>query len=410
MQREQFVAALRAALMQLDDYQNLRHNPLLPLLGQDSAGVNPVALQRRLVDAIHMLKGEPTTAHAYPLLHYRYVEHLSQAEVAFQLGVSVRQLRRDQNNAIELLAEQLWQRLPTVPTPPLPAAEPSNITPPASAIDTGALAAEVDWLRRQHSGVSSELAQEVQKALTEAAVLAATYRVRLQPLGLDGVARAAVPPLVVRQTLLTLLSLLLPQVADQTLTIRLTVAESLLTLTLTLPATVAWQEYATHSHNARRVADQLLAPFHGGVCLPVVEPPQITITLPKVAGIPILLVDDNPDIGQLLQRYVAHSRFQIIPVVDARQTIALAQQHQVQALVIDVMMPDLDGWDLLTQVRHHPATQALPVAVCTILPQQELARLLGATHFLQKPINQERFLAALTALIAATATTPAPAR
>ncbi|MCE7988277.1 MAG: response regulator [Caldilinea sp. CFX5] len=401
MKREQFVAALRSALMQLDDYQNLRHSPLLPRLGQEPTGANPVALQRRLVAAINALQDDPTTAHAYPLLHYRYVEHLSQAEVAFQLGVSVRQLRRDQNNAIELLAEALWQQLPATPPP----TEPINV-PTAAAMNSDALEAEVDWLRRQHSGESSDLTQEVQKALADATVLAATYRVHLQPLYPDRAAPAAVPPLVVRQTLLTLLSLLIPQVAGETLTLRLTVAERLLTVSLALPATHSREEYAQHCHHALQVAAQLLTPFHGAVCLPAATPPQITITLPKVAGIPVLLVDDNPDIGQLLQRYAAHSRFQIIPVADARQTIALAQAHGAQALVIDVMMPDLDGWDLLAQVRHHPATQALPIAVCTILPQQELARLLGATHFLQKPISQERWLTALNALVAATATRP----
>lgn len=405
MKREQFVAALRAALMQLDDYQNLRHSPLLPRLGQDATGTNlggnPVALQQRLVAAIHALKDDPTTAHAYPLLHYRYVEHLSQAEVAFQLGVSVRQLRRDQNNAIELLAETLWRQLPSTPR----VAAPTDAHTDAP-VDTDALEAEVDWVRRQHSGVSSDLAQEMQKALADAAVLATTYRVRLQALYLAETTQAAVPPIVVRQTLLTLLSLLIPKLADQALPLRLTTAERLLTLTLTMPNTISREAYARHCHHALHVANQLLTPFHGAVALPEGTPPQITITLPKVAGIPILLVDDNPDIGQLCQRYAAHSRFQVIPVADARQTIALAQAHGAQALLIDVMMPDLDGWDLLAQVRHHPATQALPVAVCTILPQQELARLLGASHFLQKPISQERFLTALNALVAVTATTP----
>ncbi len=69
-------------------------------------------------------------------------------------------------------------------------------------------------------------------------------------------------------------------------------------------------------------------------------------------------------------------------------------------LVLDVMMPETDGWSLLAQWRHHPATQAIPVAVCTILPQQELSRVLGAKLFMQKPVTQEQFLETLAALTA----------
>ncbi|MEZ4683190.1 MAG: response regulator [Caldilineaceae bacterium] len=216
------------------------------------------------------------------------------------------------------------------------------------------------------------------------------------------------PPLVLRQTLLTLpLQLLMPVVAHQTLTLCLTEAQGTVILAIALPASTDSMPEGDHWQQAHQVAVQLLTPFHGTIRVQnQTSPCQIELTLPKVAGIPILVVDDNPDTCQLLQRYAAHSRYQVIPVTDARQTLALAQQHAARALVLDVMMPDLDGWDLLAQLRHHPATHKLPIAVCTVLPQQELARLLGATHFLQKPISQESFLTALTALAAATAITP----
>lgn len=403
MKREQFVAALRTTLIRLDDYQNLRHSPLLPLLCTAADAANPVALQRCLVDAIAALKREPSHVDAAALLYYRYVEHLSQADVAFQLGVSVRQLRRDQNNAIELLAEQLWRQVIPIAVPPSPA---QGLTH-ASPLGNSALHAEVDWLRRRHTGVSCQLVPEIQKALAEAAVLAATYHVTLAPAYREPVAPVALPPLVLRQTLLTVLQLLMPAVAHQTLRFTLTEAQRTVTLTILLPPTARGGALAAPWQQAQQVAVQLLTPFHGRVWVQnQSNPDQIELILPKVAGIPILVVDDNPDTCQLLQRYAAHSRFQLIAAADGRQTMVLVQQHAVQALVLDVMMPDLDGWDLLAQLRHHPATHALPIAVCTVLPQQELARLLGANYFLQKPLSQETFLATLTALVAATATAP----
>jgi len=116
----------------------------------------------------------------------------------------------------------------------------------------------------------------------------------------------------------------------------------------------------------------------------------------------VLVVDDNPGTRQLLQRYAASSRFQIIATDDVRQVISLAQEYQVQAIVLDVMMPEVDGWDLLSQIRHHPATQHTPIAICTILPQEQLSHLLGADAFIQKPVQQRTFLEVLDRLTAST--------
>jgi CheY-like chemotaxis protein len=68
-------------------------------------------------------------------------------------------------------------------------------------------------------------------------------------------------------------------------------------------------------------------------------------------------------------------------------------------VLLDVMMPEVDGWELLGQLRQNPATSHLPVVVCTILPQEELARSLGANAFLQKPISRDDFLRVLDELL-----------
>jgi CheY-like chemotaxis protein len=60
-----------------------------------------------------------------------------------------------------------------------------------------------------------------------------------------------------------------------------------------------------------------------------------------------------------------------------------------------VMMPQVDGWKLLGRLREHPLTREIPVVVCTILAQEELAWTLGASGFVKKPVRQRAFLAAL---------------
>jgi CheY-like chemotaxis protein len=69
-------------------------------------------------------------------------------------------------------------------------------------------------------------------------------------------------------------------------------------------------------------------------------------------------------------------------------------------IVMDVMMPGLDDWELLGRLRTHPITREIPIVVCTILPQEQLALTLGATEFLRKPVNRQEFLAGLERCLA----------
>ena len=72
-------------------------------------------------------------------------------------------------------------------------------------------------------------------------------------------------------------------------------------------------------------------------------------------------------------------------------------------IVLDVMMPGVDGWEVLGNLRQNPVTSSIPIVVCTILPQVEMARLLGASAFLSKPVTRHAFLAVLTQQTEATA-------
>jgi CheY-like chemotaxis protein len=56
------------------------------------------------------------------------------------------------------------------------------------------------------------------------------------------------------------------------------------------------------------------------------------------------------------------------------------------------MMPGMDGWEVLSQIRQNPLISTIPVVVVSILPQESLALSMGANAFLQKPISQNDFL------------------
>jgi CheY-like chemotaxis protein len=75
--------------------------------------------------------------------------------------------------------------------------------------------------------------------------------------------------------------------------------------------------------------------------------------------------------------------------------LTLARELTPQLILLDVMMPGRDGWTALGQLREHPQTQHIPIIVCSIVSQRELALALGAVAFLRKPVSREDLLAAL---------------
>ena len=121
----------------------------------------------------------------------------------------------------------------------------------------------------------------------------------------------------------------------------------------------------------------------------------VTAWLPAAKPVKVLALEDNLDTLQLWQRYLAHSRFQLVGERDPQNALTVVAAAQPDLILLDIMMPGLDGWDLLAQLRHHPATSAIPVIVCTVLPQKELALSLGASDFIRKPATRMGLLEAL---------------
>jgi CheY-like chemotaxis protein len=120
-----------------------------------------------------------------------------------------------------------------------------------------------------------------------------------------------------------------------------------------------------------------------------------TLTLPALEQWPVLVIDDNADTLQLFDRYASGTRYRLVATQDPEEALSLAAECLPQIIVLDVMMPQTDGWRVLSQLRQHPLTGEIPVIVCTILAQKALALSLGASAFLRKPVTRQAFLEAL---------------
>jgi PleD family two-component response regulator len=121
----------------------------------------------------------------------------------------------------------------------------------------------------------------------------------------------------------------------------------------------------------------------------------VELMLPAVEQAEVLVIDDNQDTLRLLQKYLTGTRYRFVGVSEPERALASAEQTDPRVIILDVMLPDVDGWELLERLREHPKTSSIPVIVCTILPQEELALHLGAAAFIRKPVSRQRLLAAL---------------
>ncbi|MBI2939854.1 MAG: response regulator, partial [Chloroflexi bacterium] len=122
---------------------------------------------------------------------------------------------------------------------------------------------------------------------------------------------------------------------------------------------------------------------------------QISLSLPIGQRLKVLVVDDNPDTLSLFRRYLAGGAYEMIEAASGAEALQIARSASLDAIVLDVMMPSLDGWETLQALKNHPATRDVPVVVCSVLKERELALTLGAVDCLSKPVSQAELVGAL---------------
>jgi CheY-like chemotaxis protein len=402
-ERGAFLAALRTALMHLYDPVVLRASPLVALFGLEARGDRASALQRQLTEAIEACRppGGPQTVagnwRAYQVLRRRCIEQASQADVAADLGLSVRQLQREEKLARELLADQLWRRhdLDILPARRAALAPQLPILMEGSDDAAASTAQELAWIRESIPTEVIDVDAVARQTLDTAATLLQSLWVRVrytaEPLPL-----VAMQPVVLSQGLLNALTAAAR--AGPGGSLRVNVGYGCAELRVTVTGRAA-SDAAPLAHSEELAAARQLAEVTGGsLALDAGGPGEafaIMLRLPVAEQAPVLIVDDNADAHLLYQRFLAGTRFLAVGQRDPVQAVALAEQVRPCAVLLDVMMPGQDGWSLLGRLREHPQTRAIPVIVCTILPQEDLALSLGAAEFLRKPISRATLLAAL---------------
>ncbi len=401
--REQFLKHLRGALNHLyDDPGYLRRSPLATLLGVADRFDAPAALRRVLIEAIESLEpagdelSQSPAWQIYGALYYRYVQQLSRQQVADQLGISVRQLSRWQRAALETLADTLWEQFDL---------EAKFFENAGSSFEQEPVAIptvdeELAWLKEVPPEAPVDLRQTLLAVLDRIQPLATQYGVRLEIMPLGDLPYLAVHQLALKQVLLNLISVAIHQAPGGTIVvsgrrlrqeveIEIRCAEAHPGDTPVVDDDQASVEMAYYLVDMCR--GKLNLSIDGGKF-------DAKLTIPALEQLPVLVIDDNVDTLRLLQRYTSNTRYRLISTDDPDQVLDLVERFSPRIIVLDVMMPRVDGWELLALLKQHPLTRHIPIIVCTILPQEELADSLGADGYVRKPVKRQAFLVALDRL------------
>jgi CheY-like chemotaxis protein len=120
-----------------------------------------------------------------------------------------------------------------------------------------------------------------------------------------------------------------------------------------------------------------------------------TLWLPPSNQKIILIIDDQEPAINMFKRYLSQTDYLVVGVSQSSQALSLARHLQPALITLDVMMPQIDGWELLQILKLDQKTHAIPVIVCSAWDDPDLSRSLGAAAFLKKPVTQKMLLDAV---------------
>jgi CheY-like chemotaxis protein len=391
-----FTELVRDGLEHMHSRPRLAAHPLAAALGAEGHPLADEQLRRLLLDAIEALRPVGSSRHdaewrQHRQLVLRYAEGMGRDQAARAIGVSTRQASRDHEHAVEALASLLRLR-----------GRGDELLVRGNAALGGDVVEEASKLAAAEEG-ATDLGATVQGVLATLRNLAAARRVSFSTAVDDPLPAVAVGRTLLRQAILHVLmhatrlapgGRLLVTASDTArgVVVKIRPARSSPERMEQSPAA----EAASEAPSLLGAARQLIEAQGGSLEVAgLPEGEEIVLVLPPVPLRAVLVVDDNPDVGSLFQRYLRGEPYRVVQATSGEGARRLAAELQPDVIVLDVMLPSQDGWEILQRLRDDPVTRFIPVVVCSVLPERELAVSLGVAEFLAKPVTRSTLLATL---------------
>jgi PAS domain S-box-containing protein len=112
-------------------------------------------------------------------------------------------------------------------------------------------------------------------------------------------------------------------------------------------------------------------------------------------GSTVLVIDDDPAVLELLERSLSKQGFSVTAATSGEAGLRLAAELRPRAIVLDVLMPSMDGWAVLSALKADPELAGIPVIMLSMVDDRNMGFALGATDYLSKPIDHQRLTAIL---------------
>lgn len=395
MEENDVLADLRRALAHLEDPPYLETLSIACWIAPRGTGISKgQALGRALRIALASL--DPAlgsgphgglAGRTYQVLQNYSLGKQSMLAIAADLGISERQAYRELLVGLKALA----QVLNTMVAHEGGALERGNG-------ETAGLRSELDRL----AGGDPEdvdLAEIISRAVENVEPLAARRGIRIA-LALEGRdLRAALNRVMFRQAILNILSYAVAVDGGREITVReARCAQDAIIVVRHHPQGPIAIENATDPY---RVATTLLDSLGiswaqreaGGGTV------EFALTVPLIHEYAMLIVDDNADVIQLYRRYLQGQPCRVYGANSCDEALGLVGELRPDIILLDVMMPRRDGWELLQALRAREDACPPKIIVCSIIHDPQLAEALGADGFLHKPVSRADLVQSVQALL-----------
>jgi CheY-like chemotaxis protein len=384
------------AYQSLYDFVRLRNHPLTQLLVPDDSinhkekGWQAHHLLLDVVEELYPGAGAPPFSREWRrhrLMVLRYVEAMDPQVVADQLAISRRQYYREHAAAIEAVADILWDRYHF--------AEPAAVE---AVLSTNPIAAmQIELARISQNDTYADLSEVIEGAL---AVLERVFQQNgiVVEMNLpDDTPAISIGHNLLRQVILGVLGYFAEYVHDTVIILSALPGASTIHLEIT---TTSPGDQAEMNAQMALFRD-MLSLSNASITLIAADAGQILgfdLKLPIEYDCTVLAVDDNEDTLALYKRCLTPNRYRVITTKSAHSVLSLAHDINPDVIILDLMMPEQDGWDLLQLLSNQPQTAHIPIMICSVLKQKQLALSLGAAAFLEKPFTEQILLDALEIL------------
>jgi len=412
---EKLQTDLQNALTHLYD-RDYESTPLLYAATGCSARNGPASIQSAIIREIEDLTPPaslPANAHTrrvHDVLYYRYVQKLTLAETAELSNLSIRHLTRVQRDAVHTLASILWERVQAQETPRPHRNNELNLTKDYPATQAS------DWHSQARREIASVRANAPDAVSDVGKTLAGVLKLMRHTLSDRNVEAkvefvqpglvATVHPSVLRQILIAALARLAQYCHGEQISIYAGLEAG--NVKITAVSTIT----STHKPTATELVDGIVLPENVSATAHV-ENDHIFLGIetPSVGKLNVLVVDDNPDMVRFYQRATLGTVYRIVQAAQGPDLLRTVESCSPNVILLDVMLPDVDGWELLTTLHENPTTRPIPVIICSVVREEILALSLGATLYLPKPVRPRELIRALDQVLspASTEVQPSPA-